>query len=106
MTRADADFIVIGAGSAGCVVAAELARRQAGSVLVLEAGPSERHPLVNMPFGLVWLMGSGRDWRYQTVPQPALDGRRIPVPRGPPLVADWSPETPAQPRPPPPRPHP
>ena len=82
MPRADADFIVIGAGSAGCVVAAELTRLQAGSVLVLEAGPSERHPLVNMPFGLVWLMGSKRDWRYQTVPQAALNDRQIPVPRG------------------------
>ena len=82
MPRADADFIVIGAGSAGCVVAAELTRLQAGSVLVLEAGPNERHPLVNMPFGLVWLMGSKRDWRYQTVPQAALNDRQIPVPRG------------------------
>ena len=41
-------------------MASELIRRQAGSVCVLEAGPSERHPLVSMPFGLVWLMGSTR----------------------------------------------
>ncbi|MDG4649670.1 GMC family oxidoreductase N-terminal domain-containing protein [Roseibacterium sp. SDUM158017] len=76
------DFIVIGAGSAGCVMAAELARRGAGSVLVLEAGPPETHPLVSMPFGLVWLLGGPRDWRYRTVPQEAAGGREIAVPRG------------------------
>lgn len=79
---AAADFIVVGAGSAGCVLAAELARRQAGSVLLLEAGPSDAHPLVKMPFGLVWLMGGGRDWRFQSTPQQGLNGRRIAIPRG------------------------
>jgi len=76
------DFLVIGAGSAGCVLAAELARRGAGSVLVLEAGPPETHPFVSMPFGLVWLLGTERDWRYQTVPQEAAGDRKIAVPRG------------------------
>ncbi len=76
------DFLVIGAGSAGCVLAAELARRGAGSVLVLEAGPPETHPFVSMPFGLVWLLGGERDWRYRTVPQEAAGGREIGVPRG------------------------
>jgi choline dehydrogenase len=76
------DFLVIGAGSAGCVMAAELARRGAGSVLVLEAGAPETHPFVSMPFGLVWLLGGPRDWRYRTVPQEAAGGREIGVPRG------------------------
>ncbi len=77
------DFVVIGAGSAGCAVAAALAERQAGSVLVVEAGPSDRWPLVRMPFGLVWTMGSKtRDWRYRSAPQPGADGRRIGIPRG------------------------
>ena len=80
MTRAD--FIVVGAGSAGCVLAAELARREAGSVLVLEAGPSDRHPLVSIPFGLVWLLKSSRDWQFKTTPQEAAGGRQIAVPRG------------------------
>ena len=48
-----ADFIVVGAGSAGCIAAAELARREAGSVLLIEAGPTDRSPLVKMPFGLI-----------------------------------------------------
>lgn len=78
----DADFIVIGAGSAGCIVAAELARRGAGRVLLLEAGPSDNHPLVKMPFGLAWLMGSKRDWRFKSIPQKGLGGRQLNVHRG------------------------
>jgi choline dehydrogenase len=78
-----ADFIVVGAGSAGCIAAAELARREAGSVLLLEAGPTDNSPLVKMPFGLVWLMGSSkRDWRYVSTPQTHLGGRRLKVTRG------------------------
>ena len=77
-----ADFIVVGAGSAGCVLAAELIRRDAGSVLLVEAGPNEKHPLVTMPFGLFWLMGSRRDWRYTSAPQSALNGRHVAIPRG------------------------
>ncbi len=76
------DFIVVGAGSSGSVVAAELARRQAGSVLVLEAGPSEVHPFVAMPLGLIWLLGGPRDWAYKTTPQANAAGRQLGVPRG------------------------
>lgn len=76
------DFLVIGAGSAGCVLAAELARREAGSVIVLEAGPNEVHPLVAIPMGLVWLMGSKRDWQFKTSPQECAGNRQINVPRG------------------------
>ncbi|MCG6902284.1 MAG: GMC family oxidoreductase N-terminal domain-containing protein, partial [Rhodobacter sp.] len=82
MTDADADFIVIGAGSAGGAVAAGLVQAEAGSVLVIENGPSERRPLVAMPFGLVWLIGRRRDRRFASAPQAALKGRRVPVPRG------------------------
>ena len=77
-----ADFIVVGAGSAGCIAAAELARREVGSVLLLEAGPSDNHPLVKMPFGLAWLMGSNRDWRFKSAPQKGLGGRQLNVHRG------------------------
>lgn len=78
----DADFIVVGAGSAGCIAAAELARRGVGRVLLLEAGPSDNHPLVKMPFGLAWLMGSKRDWRFKSAPQKGLGGRQLNVHRG------------------------
>ena len=76
------DFLVIGAGSAGCVLAGELARREAGSVAVIEAGPTDRHPLVPIPFALIWLMGGRRDWRFRTTPQEYAAGRQIAVPRG------------------------
>lgn len=75
------DYVVIGAGSAGCAVAAGLADH--GRVLVIEAGPSDRWPLVRMPFGLIWMMGSRRrDWRYRSTPQAGLNGRQIAIPRG------------------------
>ena len=77
-----ADFIVVGAGSAGCAVAAALSAREAGSVLVVEAGGADRSPLIKTPFGLTWLMGSKRDWSFRSAPQSGLGGRRISIPRG------------------------
>ena len=83
MARRSYDFIVVGAGSAGCAVAEGLASAQSGRILVLEAGPSDRVPWVRMPFGLVWMMGSKRrDWRYQSAPQQGLNGRVLGIPRG------------------------
>ena len=77
---AEYDFIVIGAGSAGCAVAHGLAG--AGRVAVVEAGKSDRHPLVKMPFGLIWIIGSKRDWRLKSAPMPGVNGRSIKIPRG------------------------
>ncbi|MEY1554775.1 GMC family oxidoreductase [Yoonia sp. R2331] len=76
------DVIVVGAGSAGCAVAAGLARAGVGRIAVVEAGPTDAHPFVKMPFGLIWLMGSRRDWRLKSAPQQALGGRQITIPRG------------------------
>lgn len=77
------DYIVVGAGSAGCAVAHGLVKRGAGKVLVLEAGGSNKHPLVTFPFGLVWLMGSKqRDWNLKSSPQSSLNQRQIKIPRG------------------------
>ncbi len=76
------DFIVVGAGSAGCAVAHGLAARGAGRMLVVEAGPSDRTPFVRMPFGLVWTLGTRRDWRFRSTPQEGLGGRSIAIPRG------------------------
>jgi len=83
MMTLTADFIVIGAGSAGCAVAAGLIEKQAGSVTLIEAGPSDRSPLVKTPFGLVAMIGNPkRDWCYLSTPQSGLGGRQLDVPRG------------------------
>lgn len=76
------DFVVIGAGSAGCAVVAGLAERGVGTVAVLEAGPGDAVPQVKVPFGLLYTMGSGRDWRFTSSPQRAAGNRRLNVNRG------------------------
>jgi choline dehydrogenase-like flavoprotein len=75
------DYLIIGAGSAGCVLAHRLA--QAGrSVLVIEAGGPATLPAISIPPDWPQLQGSSVDWRYVTVPQRHLGGRIIPYPRG------------------------
>jgi choline dehydrogenase-like flavoprotein len=77
------DHVIVGAGSAGCVLASRLSANPATRVLLLEAGPSDDSALVRMPAGIIALMRSKRrNWRYWTSPQAALDGRRVYIPRG------------------------
>lgn len=77
----DYDHIIIGAGSAGCVLAHRLVR--AGrSVLLLEAGPSHEHPFVRMPAAFVRVIGTERSWDYVSEPQSEAAGRRMHVPQG------------------------
>ena len=76
------DHIIVGAGSAGCAVAARLAELTNDTICVIEAGPSDADLRVKIPFGLVNLMGGPRDWARKTVPQKHLGGRQISVPRG------------------------
>jgi choline dehydrogenase len=78
------DFIVVGAGSAGCVLAARLSEDRGTRVLLLEAGgPEHRHRLMRMP--LAWrntFMDPNLSWGYTSEAEPFADGRTIPVPRG------------------------
>ncbi len=77
------DYIIVGAGSAGCVLANRLSEDPAVKVLLLEAGPRDWHPFIHMPAGLAKLVGKkGINWDYNTMPQPQLDGRRLWWPRG------------------------
>lgn len=77
------DYVVVGAGSAGCVVARRLSDNASMRVLLIEAGPSTRTFWSNVPAGMAMLIGDERlDWRYMTEPVPALNGRRISWPRG------------------------
>ncbi|MET0755769.1 MAG: GMC family oxidoreductase N-terminal domain-containing protein, partial [Pseudoxanthomonas sp.] len=77
------DYIIIGAGSAGCVLANRLSEDPSVKVLLLEAGPRDWHPFIHMPAGLAKLVGQkGVNWNYDTAPEPQLDNRRLWWPRG------------------------
>ncbi|MGY6588338.1 MAG: GMC family oxidoreductase [Wenzhouxiangella sp.] len=77
------DYIIVGAGSAGCVLANRLSADPAVSVLLLEAGPRDWNPFIHMPAGLAKLMlFKSINWAYETEPEPALNNRRLYWPRG------------------------
>ncbi len=77
------DYIIVGAGSAGCVLANRLSENPQNRVLLLEAGPRDWHPFVHMPAGLAKLVNrKGVNWDYNTSPQGNLGGRMLWWPRG------------------------
>ena len=77
------DYIVVGAGSAGSVLAHDLCADGRNRVLVLENGPTDRHPFVKIPLGYGLLFNDpARNYRYHTQPEPCLNGRRLYYPRG------------------------
>ncbi|BDB41990.1 MULTISPECIES: GMC family oxidoreductase [Mycobacterium] len=76
------DFIVIGAGSAGCAVAGRLADESSAKVLLIEAGGSDRRLTVRAPLAFPRQLGTSLDWAYESEPEAGCAGRPIPQPRG------------------------
>ena len=79
----DYDYVIVGAGSAGCVLASRLSEDPANSVLLIEAGKDDRHLFIRMPTALSIPMNTPRfNWGYWGQPEPYLDGRRMDCARG------------------------
>jgi 4-pyridoxate dehydrogenase len=77
------DYVVVGAGSAGCVLASRLTEDEGATVLLLEAGGHDRHPYIQIPLGLGKLQQHKMfDWGYTTEPEPHLNSRRLTLLRG------------------------
>ncbi|MBX7161003.1 MAG: GMC family oxidoreductase N-terminal domain-containing protein [Acidimicrobiia bacterium] len=82
MTQDGYDYVIVGAGSAGCVLAARLSEDPGTRVALLEAGPRDRKKEIHIPAAFSKLIGSDLDWAYRTTAQPGLDGRTVSWPRG------------------------
>ena len=83
MAKTEFDYIIVGAGSAGCLLANRLSSDPGRTVLLVEAGGPERYqPMIHIPAGYAKLHRTAVDWKYETEPQTHLDGRRLYLPRG------------------------
>jgi choline dehydrogenase-like flavoprotein len=79
----DFDYIIVGAGTAGCVLASRLSENAENRVCLVEAGGSNRHPFIAIPAAVgAAIMSPKFGWGLSTVPQQHLDGRQVPLPRG------------------------
>ena len=83
MANHEFDYLIVGAGSAGCVLANRLGEDPATQILLLEAGPADKSWTIDMPSAVGLVVGGTRyNWSYSSEPEPYLDGRRIGTPRG------------------------
>jgi 4-pyridoxate dehydrogenase len=83
MNKRTYDYVIVGGGSAGCVIAARLSEDPHVSVLLLEAGGRDIHPLISIPLGMGRMNQYNMfDWGYETEPEPGLGGRRVEARRG------------------------
>ena len=79
----EANFVIIGAGSAGCAMAYRLSEDEKNSVIIIEYGGSDMGPLIQMPAALSYPMNMKTyDWGFQSEPEPYLKNRRLATPRG------------------------
>ena len=77
------DYIIVGAGSSGCVLANQLSADPSNRVCLLEAGRSDDTPMIRIPAGILGLLTTRKyNWYFDTEPQAALEGRRLYWPRG------------------------
>ena len=76
------DYVIVGAGSAGCVLAGRLGESRDVRVAVIEAGPADTDPEIHVPFSFGALLKSRIDWDFTSEPEPGLDDRRVYLPRG------------------------
>jgi len=77
------DYVIVGGGSAGCLLANRLSRDPSNRVLLLEAGKKDNYLWIHVPVGYLYCIGNPRtDWLYNTEPDVGLNGRRLRYPRG------------------------
>jgi choline dehydrogenase-like flavoprotein len=83
MAADEYDYLIVGAGTAGCVLAARLSEDPDIKVCLIEAGPRDTHPAIQVPALVgVAISRPTLNWRFMTEPQANLDNRQIPLPRG------------------------
>ena len=82
-STADYDYVVVGTGAAGSIVAARLSEDAGVTVCALESGPSDRHPYIHIPAGFIKIMfNEAYTWQIKTEPAPGVNGRAVSIPIG------------------------